>query len=162
MFDSIARMNFLHNRYRRKGQISDEDMLYTLSLFALEPSRWTSRMDWRPFSDVELCAEGVLWRDIGESMEIPYGALEGYEAGDDALVWLKALERWSLAYERKMAVPDERNRKVALGTLDILLTNVPVVARGFFTGVISAVLDQRTRTGMMYVPNATHSNPPKK
>ena len=148
MFDSIARINFLHNRYRRKGQISDEDMLYTLSLFVLEPSRWTSWMDWRGFSEVEMCAEGVVWRDIGEAMEIPYGALEGYEKGDDGLTWFKAIERWSLAYEREKAVPDEKNRKVALGTVDILLANIPLVARPFLTGVISAVIDGRTRTAM--------------
>lgn len=151
MVDSIARINFLHNRYRRKGKISDDDMLYTLSLFALEPSRWTAKMDWRGFSDVELCAEGVVWRDVGEAMEIPYGALDGYEEGDDGLCWLKAVERWSRAYEREKAVPAESNRKVALGTVDILLANIPYVARPFVTGVISAVTDPRTRFAMKFV-----------
>lgn len=79
--DSIARINFLHNRYRRASKISDDDMLYKLSLFALEPSRWVKRMNWRRFSVVEMCAEGVLWRDIREMLEIPYGALERYLKG---------------------------------------------------------------------------------
>lgn len=128
-------------------------MLYTLSLFALEPSRWVRRMDWRDFSDVELCAEGVVWRDIGETMEIPYGALERYLKGGsrDGVAWLRALEEWSLAYEAEHAIPDETNRKVAIGTINILLFDVPFFARGFFTGVISAVLDSRTRTAMKYV-----------
>ena len=150
MFDSVARINYLHNRYRRSGQISDDDLLYTLSLFALEPARWARMMDWRPFSDVELCAEGVLWRDIGEAMEIPYGELEGDLK--DGKAWLEALERWSLGYEERAVVPDERNRKVAMGTVDILLTNCPVVLRPFFAGVISAILHERTRSGMMYAP----------
>lgn len=150
MFDSVARINYLHNRYRRGGHISDDNMLYTLSLFALEPSRWARDRDWRAYSDVELCAEGVLWRDIGEALEIPYTALDGYLEGKDGKAWLEALERWSLVYEAKSMVPDERNRKVAVGTLDVLLTNVPVVLRPFFTGIVSAVLDDRTRNGMMY------------
>ncbi|SPO06382.1 uncharacterized protein DNG_09071 [Cephalotrichum gorgonifer] len=160
IFDAIARMNFLHNRYRRAGKISDDDLLYTLSLFALEPSRWVTRLDWREFSPVELCAEGVLWRDIGEMMEIPYTALEPYlegGGGDDGLTWLRALEQWSLKYEAEKAVPEEVNRKVAMGTLDILLFNAPVVSRRFFTGVVSAVLDSRTRTAMKFPePNRLH------
>lgn len=153
VIDSIARINYLHNRYRRAGKISDDDMLYTLSLFALEPSRWVRRMDWRRFSDVELCAEGVLWRDIGEMMEIPYGALERFlkDGGEDGVAWLRALEEWSLWYEAEYAVPDETNRKVAVGTINILLFDVPFFARAFFTGVISAVLESRTRTAMEYV-----------
>lgn len=153
VLDSIARINYLHNRYRRAGKISDDDMLYTLSLFALEPSRWSRRMDWRGFSDVELCAEGVVWRDIGETLEIPYGALVPYlkGGGEDGVAWLTALEEWSMRYEAENAIPDETNRKVAVGTIDILLFDVPVVARGFFSGVISAVLDARTRTAMKYV-----------
>lgn len=152
VIDSIARINYLHNRYRRAGKISDDDMLYTLSLFALEPSRWVRRMDWRGFSDVELCAEGVLWRDIGETMKIPYGALERYlkGGGEDGVTWLKALEAWSSIYEAENAVPDETNRQVAVGTINILLFDVPTVSRGFFTGVISAVLDPHTRTAMKY------------
>ncbi|KAJ5732693.1 hypothetical protein N7493_004174 [Penicillium malachiteum] len=39
--DAIARMNWLHDRYRRAGKIKDGDMLHTLSLFVLEPVRWT-------------------------------------------------------------------------------------------------------------------------
>lgn len=42
---AIARINYIHDRYRQRGRISDADMLYTLSLFALEPSRWVSRLE---------------------------------------------------------------------------------------------------------------------
>jgi hypothetical protein len=59
--DGVARVNFLHGRYRRAGKISDDAMLYTLSLFALEPGRWVARYDWRPLSDVEKCAMGIFW-----------------------------------------------------------------------------------------------------
>lgn len=34
---AIARMNYLHSRYQKAGKISNEDLLYTLSVFITEP-----------------------------------------------------------------------------------------------------------------------------
>ena len=42
---AVARMNHLHPRYLKAGKISNDDMLYTLSLFALEPVRWVNRYE---------------------------------------------------------------------------------------------------------------------
>lgn len=53
---AIARMNYLHNMYRRCGKISNDDMLYTLSLFVLEPERWVRLYEWRKMTDMEICA----------------------------------------------------------------------------------------------------------
>ncbi|PKS08645.1 hypothetical protein jhhlp_005034 [Lomentospora prolificans] len=155
----IARMNFLHSRYRKSGKITDDDMLYTLSLFALEPERWISRFEWRNFSDVELCAEGVFWRDIGEAMEIPYGALElCYDSDErDGLAWLRAIKRWSDMYEKQHAVPNETNAKVAKGTLDILLFNLPLATRGVAVQLVSALIAPNTRDAM-HLPHPTKLN----
>ena len=54
--DATARMNYIHSIYQRKGLISNDDMLYTLSLFALEPVRWVNKYEWREFTDLEVCA----------------------------------------------------------------------------------------------------------
>ncbi|KAI4128001.1 MAG: hypothetical protein LQ341_006731, partial [Variospora aurantia] len=51
--EAITRINYLHERWRgkRKGKgIRDEDMLYTLSLFALEPMKWVKKYEWRELS----------------------------------------------------------------------------------------------------------------
>lgn len=57
--DAVARINFLHDRHREAGKIKDDDMLYTLSLFVLEPIRRTRKYQWRDLTNIELCAKGV-------------------------------------------------------------------------------------------------------
>ena len=39
--EALARLNFLHGHYIAQGLISNDDLLYTLSLFLLEPIRWS-------------------------------------------------------------------------------------------------------------------------
>ncbi|KAI1820129.1 hypothetical protein F4861DRAFT_533923 [Xylaria intraflava] len=148
-FEGIARMNYLHDRYRKAGKISDEDMLYTLSLFALEPVRWVSRYDWRKLTDLERSAMGVFWRDVGEVMGIPYGMLEPY-MGDyrDGLGWLEAMDKWSVAYEENFMVPADSNERLAQGTLNVLMFNTPIFLRGFMLKLISALLEDRLRVAM--------------
>ncbi|KAI1337323.1 hypothetical protein F5Y15DRAFT_425911 [Xylariaceae sp. FL0016] len=157
-FQGIARMNYLHARYRRAGKISDADMLYTLGLFALEPARWADARDWRPLTDLERCALGVFWRDMGEAMGIPYALLEPHLGPRrDGLDWLAAVDRWSVAYEENCMVPAESNEKVAWGTLDIIMFHTPVRFRGFMLKLVSAVLEDRLRTAMNIVePSPVH------
>jgi hypothetical protein len=150
--DGVARMNFLHDRYRRAGKIFDDDMLYTLSLFALEPCRWTKRPEWRDLTPLERCALGASWRDIGEAMDVPFGALEPYMPHErDGLAWVDAMEAWSVDYEKEHLRPAESNRRVASATLDIVLFMVPVFLHGFALKLISALFDPKTREAMMYV-----------
>lgn len=53
---AIARMNYLHGRYQKAGKISNDDLLYTLSLFVLEVERWVRTYDWRMLTPMEKCA----------------------------------------------------------------------------------------------------------
>jgi hypothetical protein len=53
---AIARMNYLHGLYQKSGKISNDDMLYTLSLFVLEVERWIRLYEWRQMTDMEICA----------------------------------------------------------------------------------------------------------
>jgi hypothetical protein len=148
-FEGIARMNYLHDRYRKAGKISDADMLYTLSLFALEPVRWGNRFDWRRLTDLERAAMGVFWRDIGEAMGIPYGVLEPYMGEHkDGLDWLEAIDLWSMAYEENYMVPADSNEKLGWGTLNVLLYNTPMWMRGFTLKLVSALMEDRLRVAM--------------
>jgi hypothetical protein len=52
---AIARMNWLHGRYQKAGKISNDDMLYTLSLFVLEVPRWVNQYEWRTLTPMETC-----------------------------------------------------------------------------------------------------------
>ncbi|TKX26813.1 hypothetical protein C1H76_0968 [Elsinoe australis] len=148
---AFARMNYLHARYRKVGKISDEDMLYTLSLFVLEPVRWTERYEWRALGEVERAALGMYWRWIGEQMRIPFKGLRGAEKGwRDGLDFLEALEEWSTKYEEREMVPAESNATVAKGTVEILLTNVPGWARGAAMEGIRGVMEGRLRRAMLF------------
>lgn len=145
-------MNYLHDGYRKQGKILDSDMLYTLSLFALEPSRWTNKYEWRQLTDMELCAIGTFWKSLGDAMEIPYDALPSSEAGwTDGLQWLDELKEWSLEYEKEKMIPAESNKQLAASTIDILMVNVPKKLRGIAKNFVSAILEDRLRTSMMLV-----------
>ncbi|KAJ9615189.1 hypothetical protein H2200_001263 [Cladophialophora chaetospira] len=148
--DAIARMNWLHDRYRRAGKISDEDMLYTLTLFLLEPMRWTERFEWRTLSDLEKCALAVYWKSLGTVMDIPYDALPSSRSGwQDGLHWLEKLDAWSKVYEEEHTVPYEHNKTLALATIEIGLTNVPRKFHGIGLTFVSTLLDPRLRRAMM-------------
>jgi ER-bound oxygenase mpaB/B'/Rubber oxygenase, catalytic domain len=147
--DGIARMNYLHARYRKSGKILNHDMLYTLSLFALEPIRWTSLFEWRELTNLERCAIGTYWRNMGDSMEISFSALASYNKGwKDGLHFLDDLEEWSKAYEIKHMLPAESNKELAKGTLAIALFNVPLALRGIAMQFVIALLEPRLRKAM--------------
>jgi hypothetical protein len=57
---AIARMNYLHSRYQKAGKISNDDMLFTLSLFITEVERWVGLYEWRNLSPMEICAMYVF------------------------------------------------------------------------------------------------------
>ncbi|TGJ82277.1 hypothetical protein E0Z10_g6492 [Xylaria hypoxylon] len=68
---AIARVSRIHGRYRPQGTMSDEDLLYVLSLFAVEPTRWVERFEWRAMDARERGALAVLWRWVGGELGIP-------------------------------------------------------------------------------------------
>jgi hypothetical protein len=49
-------MNYLHGMYQKSGKISNDDMLYTMSLFVIEVDRWIKNYEWRSLTEMELCA----------------------------------------------------------------------------------------------------------
>ncbi|KAF6227091.1 hypothetical protein HO133_008532 [Letharia lupina] len=102
---AIARMNYLHAGYQKAGKITNDDMLYTLSLFALEPARWVRKYEWRKLTELELCACGTYWKSMGDAMDISYSILPSSIPGwKDGLQWLDEVEAWSLRYEEAYMV----------------------------------------------------------
>ena len=150
-------MNYLHNGYRKAGKISDADMLYTLSLFTLEPMRWIRRFEWRLLTDLEKCAFATFWKGLGDAMDIPYTALKSGETGwPDGLQWLEELEAWSLDYEDKAMVPAESNKRLALNTVDLLFWQLPHSWRGIADKFVVALLEPRLRIAMMWESSILH------
>ena len=150
--EAIARMNFLHCPYRKSGKITNDDLLYTLGVFALEPSRWINRYEWRRLSDVEMCACGTYWKSVGDAMEISYAKLPSSAEGwQDGLQWLEEVEEWSGEYEEAHMVPADNNRQLAESQLDYLLPKWPARYRGLCRKMIVVLLGDRLRRSMMYV-----------
>ena len=63
---ALGRINYIHSLY----PITNQDMLYTLSVFICEPISWISKYEYRELTPAE--EEGIFrhWKNIGERMNI--------------------------------------------------------------------------------------------
>ncbi len=125
--DAIRKMNTMHGRF----DISNDDFLYVLSTFVLEPIRWNARYGWRPMHIHEKRAIYHCWNAIGRRMAIR-----------DIPESLEALEAWSVAYEREHFRFTETNRKVGCATRDLFLSWFPSIARPFGEQAMYAMMDE--------------------
>ena len=149
---ALARINYLHDRHRKSGKITEPDLLYTLSLFALEPSRWVSKYEWRDLTDMELCALGTFWKSTGDALKVPYTELPSYKTPgrwENGLQWLNELKEWSRVYEEAHMVPAISNQQLADSTLEILLWKTTNRLRSVGRNIAATILDDRLRASMM-------------
>jgi hypothetical protein len=146
---AIARINYLHNIHRSRGRIRDSDLLYTLSLFALEPSRWVARYEWRELTSMELCAIGTFWHSLGKALQVSFGELPSHTKGwKDGLEWLDEIREWSNAYEEKHMLPSPSSHRLAESTFDIVLWKVPSVFQIYARRTIAVLLGDKLRLAM--------------
>ncbi|KAH8827264.1 hypothetical protein DL96DRAFT_1816269 [Flagelloscypha sp. PMI_526] len=131
---AIARMNWIHSNYK----INNDDMIYTLSLFIIEPIRWTEKYGWRSLTPLEQEATFVLWKDIGNRMGI-----------SDIPATLQALILWSEDYEARAMIPARSNHAVANQTAAELIRNMGPL-KGFCQRVVHALLEPRVRIAIGY------------
>lgn len=124
---ALRKMNSIHRRF----EIANDDYLYVLSTFVLEPIRWIERYGWRPMHEHERLAMFHCWRAIGARMairDIP----EGY---DD-------FERWSRAYEREHFRRNPATERVGAACRDLFLSWAPAPLRPLGSKLICAMLDE--------------------
>jgi hypothetical protein len=58
---ALARMNYIHSKYQKAGKISQDDLLYTLSVFVTEPITWVGKYEWRSMTENgEMCYWYIL------------------------------------------------------------------------------------------------------
>ncbi|KAF7595704.1 hypothetical protein BBP40_005148 [Aspergillus hancockii] len=150
---AIARTKFLHTGYRAGGKILESDMLYTLSLFAIEPIRFVEMFEWRSFSELEKCAIGTYWKNLGDALDIDFGALPSGKTGfHDGLHFIEEITEWSRQYEAAHMKPSPDNKAVADKTMDVLVYTLPGWLKGVGIGFASCMMDERLRGAMMYEP----------
>jgi hypothetical protein len=123
---AIERMNQLHGRWH----IKNEDMLYVLSTFVFEPTRWHERYGWRKPSQIEKEANYYFWREVGLQMGIT-----------DIPDTLEAYERFNIEHEKKHFRYDEANRSIGVATLNVFLSWYPKLLRPLVHQVILAYMD---------------------
>ncbi|PYH44419.1 uncharacterized protein BP01DRAFT_424193 [Aspergillus saccharolyticus JOP 1030-1] len=150
---SIARTRWMHKGYRASGKILEDDMLYTLALFAVQPVRFLKKYEWRSATDLEQCAIGTFWKSIGDNLNISYDALPSGKKGfKDGLHWLEEVMAWSDEYEATCMVPHIKNRQTADQTTEVLLYMVPEAFKHVGLKFVSYMMDDRLRKAMMYDP----------
>ncbi|EAU83510.2 hypothetical protein CC1G_04766 [Coprinopsis cinerea okayama7 len=133
---ALSRVNYLHSRYN----ISNDDYLYTLSLFIIEPILWAKRYGWRALSPMESQSYFIFWSEIGRRMGI-----------HDIPETLEDLMAWSQAYEQEYMVPAKSNHQVAKLTTGELVEGVPNVLglRTFVERITVCLVEERVRVAMM-------------
>lgn len=149
---AIARTKFLHQGYRASGKILEDDMLYTLSLFATEPIRFVQLYEWRSMTEMERCAVGTYWKSLGDALDISYEKLPSGKMGfRDGIHWLEEISAWSQEYEVRHMKPHPRNKEIADKTIDVLVYNLPGFMKPLGVYFVSFLMDERLRSAMMYV-----------
>ncbi|PKX95171.1 uncharacterized protein P174DRAFT_386416 [Aspergillus novofumigatus IBT 16806] len=143
---AVARMNYLHARYRRANKITDDDLLHTLGDGLAEILNVIEREEWRKLTDVEKCALGIFHKNLGEDMGIPFDALPSSAEGwKDGLHFALELRNWTIHYEEEVARPTATNDQYVRVYVDSALPGFikPVVRQ-----MLGADLDDIMRTSL--------------
>ncbi|KAH8682555.1 hypothetical protein BX600DRAFT_485795 [Xylariales sp. PMI_506] len=146
---SIARMNWLHSKYVASGQISNADLLYTLSVFVVEPERFMRLYEWRPLNEMERCAYGVFWKSIGDAMGIKYEGYLSKTHWKDGLDWADDVAQWAKAYEIVSFKPSVVSNKPARTLIPMITYWVPKPLKAFVNECVVVLLGDRVREAFM-------------
>lgn len=156
----LSRTKYLHHSYRRSGAVQEQDMLYTLSLFATEPLRFIEKYEWRSPTDLERCAMGVFWKSVGDALDIDYSKFfpstqqqdQKYSSPSfmDGLHWLEKVTAWAQEYEKRAMVPAQSNKDTADQTTAVLTYSLPQSLKFLGNWFVSSMMDERLLLAMMY------------
>ncbi|KAJ3329314.1 hypothetical protein HDU76_008155 [Blyttiomyces sp. JEL0837] len=119
------RMNEIHGRYK----ISNDDYLYTLCLFVMEPINWINEYEWRKLEDWEVHSIFITWKRIGERMGIT-GIPDN----------IKELDAWYQKYEQEKMTYAITNRRVADTTTALFLSKTPKFLHPYLVYFIYALM----------------------
>ncbi|KAE8421940.1 hypothetical protein BDV36DRAFT_18713 [Aspergillus pseudocaelatus] len=148
---AFARMNYIHSRYRTAGKILDEDMLHTLGSAVVDLFRSIEKYEWRQLSDVEKCAVGVVYRSMGEAMEIPFNLLPSGKAGfTDGIHFAQELCDFTVEYEMTAVKPTQSTLFISRRLVGLETANYPSILRPAVESIIATRLDEHIRVSMGY------------
>lgn len=110
----VEQLNFIHSHY----PISNDDYLYTLALFMVEPVRWSETFGYRRLSEDEKQALYLEFRDLGIAMNIQQIPEDFY-----------AVKHWYEQYRRQNMTFDPANRAVTEGLIRGMQNMMPKFIR---------------------------------
>lgn len=124
---ALVRMNKQHGRF----QIPNDEYVYTLSTFILEPIRWNEKYGWRPLTETERQASYYFWREVGRRMGIR-----------DIPESLDAYDRFNREYEAAEFRYAPDNEHIARATRNLFLSwFLPRGLYGLGAPFVHALLD---------------------
>jgi hypothetical protein len=124
--EALKRINWAHGHY----SISNDDFLYVLSTFILDPIRWIDTFCWRKLCDQERHGYYFFWRGVGTRMGM-----------HDIPPSLEAFIQWAAEYERQHLHFADTNRKIGSATRDLFASWFPRITTPFVHYCIYALLD---------------------
>ncbi|MCH2209197.1 MAG: hypothetical protein MK132_25490 [Lentisphaerales bacterium] len=128
---AIQRMNELHGRYN----ISNEDFLFVLSTFVLDPIDWISKYGRRSLSKEECQSLFLFWQNIGVLMHLK-----------DIPESLQELRVFSEAYKKQKCLYASTNRQVVDSVLIVLKDWFPIGCKWMVQPAVNALIDDTMRT----------------
>ncbi|KXH49473.1 hypothetical protein CSIM01_03761 [Colletotrichum simmondsii] len=155
---SVARMNFLHARYRRANKITDPDLLHTLGDGLAEIINVVNRDEWRKLTDVEVCAIGIFHKNLGEDMGIPFDLLPSCKEGwRNGLHFAMELKNWTIQYEQEVCKPVPTNDQAALRKSlgadldDVVRLSLNLESPGIFLSTFLALVRNSRKLGLRHL-----------
>ncbi|KAF9582079.1 hypothetical protein BGW38_000673 [Lunasporangiospora selenospora] len=144
---ALERINFIHSHYN----IQQNDYLYNLSLFVIEPWRWVDRYEFRKMTDLEknvciafswldetpailLASDSAVWTKTGRGMGI-----QNIPESFDEFV------RWSDDYAQKHMVYAPSNKVIGLATLELIICLLPNFTYPLLRKMVISQLDPSVR-----------------
>ena len=122
----IKHLNWIHSHY----EISNDDYLYTLALFIIEPARWMESFGYRPLSEREKYAGYLAFKSLGTAMNIKH-IPESREA----------FVMWYQDYRRQHMVYHPNNKKVTDGLIVAMEDMFPFFIKPFIRPVILTLVN---------------------
>ncbi|MCZ6727311.1 MAG: oxygenase MpaB family protein [Acidobacteria bacterium] len=129
--EALERINWAHSHFK----ITNDDFLYVLSTFLLEPIRWIDSFAWRKLSEVERIGYYHFWRGVGRGMKIR-----------DIPPSLEEFEQWADDYEKAHFRFAETNARIGTATRNLFASwfprfTAPIVNYGIYALLDDAMIE---------------------
>lgn len=137
----VNHLNWIHGHY----EISNDDYLYTLALFIVEPERWMNNFGYRSLSEEEKYAGFLAFKSLGEAMNIK----DIPQTREEFVIWYLDYRRQYMTYH-----PD--NKKVTDGFISGVKDMFPFFMKPLIKPMILTLINDPE------VLQATGQKPPAK